>query len=186
MSATIVISAEAKRRAYDLYIHQPSISVRSIAALLGVGATTFRRLRREWAWPPRAEALVAAQAVGEAGEKPASGFDEASVSPSQGLRQAALALMAVTRARIDELAREQDRPDAATDHDRAARTLASYARTLTAAQALLEQESSRLDDTERSDAGPARSLDELGDELARHLERLVAEEEARGSDGLLV
>ncbi len=31
-----------------------------------------------------------------------------------------------------------------------------------------------------------RSLDELRDELASHLERIVAEEEARGSDGLLV
>ena len=31
-----------------------------------------------------------------------------------------------------------------------------------------------------------RNLDELRDELASHLERIVAEEEARGSDGLLV
>lgn len=165
-----------KRRAYDYYVHHPAVPVKSIASFLGTSATTFRRLRRAWAWPPRAEALA------RAAEADAPAFADTPGS----LREAALSLAAVTRARIDALVAEQRRPDETLDHDKAARTLASYARTLSAAQALLDQEGSRLDDSERTDAAPTRSIHDLRDELARHLERIVAEEEARGRDGLLV
>ena len=80
---------------------------------------------------------------------------------------------------------EKQRSEGMDDHDRTARTLASYAKTLTTARALLEQEGSRLDETEQHDETP-RSLHELRDELALHLERVIAEEEAQGSDGLLI
>ncbi|WP_162559409.1 hypothetical protein [Microvirga sp. 17 mud 1-3] len=177
MRASVSITAAMKRRAYDYYVHHPSVPVKSIASFLGTSVTTFRRLRRLWAWPPRAEALASAAEAGAP--------DSDSNSPG-GLREAAQSLVAVTRARIDALVAQQRRPDETLDHDRTARTLASYARTLTAAQALLEQEGSSHDVSERKDVAPARSLHDLRDELARHLERIVAEEEARGRDGLLV
>ena len=73
----------------------------------------------------------------------------------------------------------------AQDPAKTAQALASYAKTLTTAQALLKQEGSTLDDSEHHHESP-RSIHELRDELARHLERVVAEEETRGSHGLVV
>ena len=84
---------------------------------------------------------------------------------------------------LDALIREQAACD--VDHDRTARTLSAYAKTLTIAQSLLDQEGTAPHEPEADDHQP-RSLNDLRDELASHLERLVAEEEARGSDGLLV
>jgi hypothetical protein len=171
---TTQISADLRRRAYDYYAHHPEISLKAIADFLGVSAWTFRRLRKTWSWPPRAEAAKTG---------PAS--DAAPSSPRRTLRDAALSLAQVTRMRIDALVREQ-RDEASEDHDRTARTLASYARTLTAAQSLLEQEGTPLDGHHEHSDKPTRSIHELRDELARHLERVIAEEEARGRDGLLV
>lgn len=116
------------------------------------------------------------------GEDPAGG-----PSPPSSLRAAAVALATATRSHISALVREQRA--GRTDHDKASKALASYAKTLTTAQALLEQESLRLDDDGHDHAGhrdDARTIHELRDELARHLERIVAEEEACGRDGLLV
>ena len=101
------------------------------------------------------------------------------------MNDAARALAQATRVQIDALMDEQRRGQA-KDHDKTARRLASYAKTLAAARALLEQESSPLDDTEPHDSRPRRSLHELREELARHLDRVIAEEESRGRDGLLV
>jgi hypothetical protein len=174
MTRSSDISAELRHRAYDYYVHHPDMMLCTIASFLGVSAWTFRRLRKLWGWPPRSEA-------------PQSGTPQcasASPSPKTTLREAALSLAQVTRTRIDALIRERNAggPD---DHDRTARTLASYARTLTAARALLEQEGSTLDEPGHSEK-PTRSIHDLRDELARHLERVVAEEETRGRDGLLV
>jgi len=176
MPPITAIPAEAKQRAYDFYLHHPSVSLAAIAAFLGVSRTWFFRLRKAWNWPPRREAL---QQGGE-GRAPAGPG-----GPSATLREAALSLAQVTRARIDALVKEQHAAGEAVDHDRTARTLAAYAKTLTTAQVLLAQEGTRLDDDERSER-PTRTIHELRDELARHLERVVAEEEARGRDGLLV
>ncbi|MCB8820071.1 hypothetical protein [Microvirga rosea] len=181
MSARVEISAAMRQRAYDFYCRHQKMTVASIAAFLNISPPTFRRLRTEWSWPPRAEALALA-AQEEPAESPASSAGE----EVQGtLKDAALALMSVTRSRIDALVVEQ-RSKKPLDHDKAARTLAAYARTLTTAQALLEQESNTRDDTGHSETAPSRTIEELRDELAGHLERIVAEEEARGSDGLLV
>ncbi len=95
-----------------------------------------------------------------------------------------MSLVQVTRTRIDALVKDQH-VNREIDHDKTARTLAAYAKTLTTAQALLEQEGSRLDDTGHDDR-PRRTIHELRDELARHLERVIAEEESRGRDGLMV
>ncbi|MGO4572820.1 hypothetical protein [Microvirga sp. 2TAF3] len=188
MTLMIEIPAEMKERAYDYYVHHRSISLSAIATFLGVSRTTFVRLRQAWNWPPRKETIASAGPDAQAKEKKsADEFSAASTRSVPGrsnLREAAMSLVQVTRSRIDALVKEQNskRP---MDHDKAARTLASFAKTLTTAQALLEQESTRLDATEH-DETPPRSIHELRDELARHLERIVAEEEAQGSDCLLV
>ncbi len=128
------------------------------------------------------------QAAGQAKAAPETDGDKCLVAllaaGSSGLREAALALAQVTRTRIEALVKEQHSARD-TDHDKTARTLAAFAKTLTTAQALLEQEGTKLDETGQTEK-PARTIHELRDELARHLERVVAEEEARGRDGLLV
>lgn len=166
-------TADLRQRAYDYYARHPEITLGAIASILGVSRCTFLRLRKKWGWPSRRELL-------NGGVPP----DAAPASARETLRDAALSLAQVTRTRIDALVGDQHaaRTD---DHDRTARTLASYARTLAAAQSLLEQEGKTLDGHGQPDK-PARSLHELRDELARHLERVIAEEEARGRDGLLV
>lgn len=178
MSLPIEISAETKQRAFDYYIHHPSFRLRDIAVFLGVSQPTFRRLRKDWEWPPRPKAQR------PSASKSLDGDATAAAPSANALQEAALSLAQITRQRIDALAKEQ-RKGRAMDHDKTARTLAAYAKTLTTAQALLEQEGLRRDDAEH-DEKPPRTIHELRDELARHLERIVAEEEAQGSDGLLV
>ncbi|HZH53259.1 MAG TPA: hypothetical protein VEZ16_15420 [Microvirga sp.] len=173
MRKTTDIPAEVRQRAYEYYVHHPEIALNAIADFLGVSVWVFRRLREAWAWPSRREAM-----------KAAAQDAHAAPSPKRTLREAALSLAQVTRTRIDALIRRRNADDA-EDHDRTARALASYARTLTAAQSLLEQEGTSPDDSGQPEK-PTRSLHELRDELARHLERVIAEEEARGRDGLLV
>jgi hypothetical protein len=102
----------------------------------------------------------------------------------RSLRAAAEALAHVTRTRLDALIGDQN-AQAEIDHDRTARTLSAYAKTLTIAQSLLDREETDLHEPEARPDEP-RSLHDLRDELAAHLERVVAEEQARGSDGLLV
>jgi hypothetical protein len=188
MPFPIEIPADKQRQAYDFYVNHPSRSVQEIRDFLGVSQSTFVRLRDRWGWPRRADALAmnagdrASRGESVDGEDPASG-----PSPPSSLRAAAVALAAATRSHIAALVREQRA--GRTDHDKASKALASYAKTLTTAQALLEQESLRLDDDEHHHAGhrdDPRTIHELRDELARRLERIIAEEEACGRDGLLV
>lgn len=183
MAPAIEISDERQRQAYDYYARHPSIPLRDIATFLGVSLSTFARLRERWGWPPR-EAAAASGGGPEGGAVAAQAEHPEGAAAPSSLRDAALALAKVTRSHIDALVREQ-RAGRVVDHDKTARALASYAKTLTTAQALLEQEGPRLDDTGHIEEFP-RTIHELRDELARHLERIVAEEEARGSDGLLV
>ena len=172
MTARIEIPDGLRQQAYEYYVHHPQMTLQAIADFLAVSRDTFLKLRKAWGWPPRRK-------------DPGAGTPQgAPASPKTTLRMAALSLAQVTRTRIDALVREQ-RDATSEDHDRTARTLASYARTLTAAQSLLEQEGTPLDGHEHTDT-PARSIHDLRDELARHLERVIAEEEARGRDGLLV
>jgi hypothetical protein len=188
MPFAIVIPADKQRQAYDFYVNHPSKSVRDIIRFLGVSQSTFSRLRDRWGWPRRADAMTlsakdrASPGGSVEGADPADG-----PSPPSSLRAAAVALATATRSHIAALVREQR--SGRTDHDKASKALASYAKTLTTAQALLEQESLRLDDDGHDHAGhrdDPRTIHELRDELARHLERIIAEEEACGRDGLLV
>ncbi|MBZ6076393.1 hypothetical protein [Microvirga puerhi] len=180
---TTEISAEMKQRAYDYYSRHPEVTIKSIALFLDISTETFYRLRRAWSWPPRAELLAPASNVAPDDETTELRPKTSAVRRSS-LHEAALSLANATRSRIKALVKEQKR-DATLDHDKTARTLASYAKTLIAAQALLEQESDTLDETGPFDHAQGRSIHDLRDELARHLERLVAEEEACGGDGLL-
>jgi hypothetical protein len=185
--AMIEIPADKQRQAYDFYVNHPSKSLHDIEAFLGVSQSTFVRLRDRWGWPSRAAAIAlnAGNREKEAGTVQEEGPAKDAAPPSS-LRAAALALTMATRSHIHALMKEQRA--GRTDHDKASKALASYAKTLTTAQALLEQESLRLDD-EHHHAGhrdDPRTIHELRDELARRLERIIAEEEACGRDGLLV
>lgn len=173
-----------KERAYDYYIHHPLMPQTAIADFLDVSVSSFHRLKQKWNWPSRKDALSRAAPLAECRSGDGSAETHACLSERGALRDAAMSLVQVTRTRIDALIKEQ-KSKRALDHDKAARTLAAFAKTLTTAQALLEQEGGRLDDSEQQEK-PSRSIHELRDELARHLERIVAEEEAQGSDGLLV
>lgn len=181
MIATPDLSDGMRQQAFAYYAGHPSVTLGAIATFLGVTRHAFWLLRREWAWPPRAEAIATALRSGRViANTPTS-------SPGVGrlgLREAAAALARVTHARLDGLISDQNAV-ADIDHDRTARTLAAYAKTLTIAQSLLEQEGPTFDDAEADEHQP-RSIGELRDELARHLERVVAEEEAVGGDGILV
>lgn len=185
MSAKIEITADQRQRAYAYYTKHPKVTLQSIAAFLGMSTTTLRQMRKQWNWPPRREVL-AADTTPSAPMIEAAGLvaSVGAVPDNFALRDAALSLAQVTRSQIDALVKQQ-RKGKAVDHDKTARTLSSYAKTLTAARALLEQEGSTLDATEHP-TKPARSIHELRDELAHRLERIIAEEEALGRDGLLV
>jgi hypothetical protein len=182
MYPRIEIPDEKRQQAYVDYASAPQRTVEDIAASLEVSMSTFYRLKQRWGWPPRLAAL-AENELSKAAQDPTDVL-AGSAAVATSLREAARSLARATRAQINALMEEQ-RSGCIDDHDRTARTLASYAKTLTTARALLEQEGARLDETEHQDENP-RSLHELRDELARHLERVIAEEEARGSDGLLI
>jgi len=182
MRQRIEIADEKKQQAWEYYAREPKRHLPEIQSFLGVSAGTFVRLRQRWGWPPR-HAALAANALSLAA-KDEGGIAGVQKAAAASVNDAARALAQATRAQIDALMDEQ-RTGRAKDHDKTARRLASYAKTLTTARTLLEQEGSRLDETEQQDETP-RSLHELRDELARHLERVIAEEEARGSDGLLI
>lgn len=183
MYPRIEVPDEKKRQAWEWYARHPDKHLPEIQALLGASSSSFARWRRAWGWPPR-HAALAQNALSKAATDE-SGIDGLHKAASASLSDAARTLAQATRAQINTLMEEQ-RTGQARDHDKTARRLASYAKTLAAARALLEQEGSRLDDTEHSPDKPGRSIHELRDELAHYLDRVIAEEEARGRDGLLV
>ncbi len=183
MRQRIEVTDEQRQQAWDIYARQPDKHLPDIQAFLGVSAGTFVRMRERWGWPHRHVALnenaLSKAAKDEGG---VTGIAKGAVA---SVNDAARALAQATRVQIDTLMDEQRRGQA-KDHDKTARRLASYAKTLAAARALLEQEGSRLDDSEHIPDRPGRSIHELRDELAHYLDRVIAEEEARGRDGLLV
>jgi transposase-like protein len=113
-----------------------------------------------------------------AGAAPKTGpVDIAAIAATVGRRAAA----ELDRLGADLAAGRADARDGAA-------TLASLARTIAAAQDLQRRappEPIRGPHDATSDEPPARSLDELHDELARTLDRIVAEEEAAGRDDFL-
>jgi hypothetical protein len=181
MPQRIEITDAQKQQAWEIYAREPKKHLPDIQKFLGVSRTSFVRMRQRWGWPPR-HAALAENALSKAAknEGGVAGLHRAAASVSDAAR----ALAQATRAQIDALMDEQ-RTGRAKDHDKTARRLASCAKTLAAARALLQQEGSPLDDHGHHDT-PRRSLQELRDELAQHLDRIIAEEEARGCDGILV
>ena len=158
--------------------------LRDIAAELGLDERAFRRWRAQWGWPPRRVAIAV--------ERLASG------QPMPGPDPALAAPIAVADARADrsrspvftDVARHlrrvlltdlEELEPAPGDLDRTVKTLATIPKTVDAIQAL-----ERLDDPAPGDAAdpdgadhdesPPRSLEELRQELARHLDRLAEEE----------
>ena len=183
MPQRIEVSDEMKQRAWDWYAREPKRHLPEIRKMLDVSAGTFVRMRQRWGWPPR-QAALAQNALSKAAND-SDGAAGLAKAASASLNDAARALAQATRVQIDALMDEQ-RTGRAKDHDKTARRLASLARTLAAARALLDREGSQLDEHEQSNDRPRRSIHELRDELAHHLDRVIAEEEARGRDGLLV
>jgi uncharacterized protein (DUF1501 family) len=183
MRQRIEVTDEQRQQAWDIYARQPDKHLPDIRAFLGVSAGTFVRMRQRWGWPPR-DAVLAENNLSKAA-KDKDGVAGIAKAAAASVNDAARALAQAARVQIDALMDEQ-RTGRARDHDKTARRLASYAKTLAAARALLEQEGSTLDDAEPHDNRPRRSLHELREELARHLDRVIAEEESRGCDGLLV
>jgi len=183
MPQRIEITDEQKRQAWEYYAREPKKHLPDIQKFLGISPSSFARMRQRWGWPPR-QAVLAENALSKAA-KDEGGVAGLQKAAAASVNDAARALAQATRAQIDALMDEQ-RTGRAKDHDKTARRLASYAKTLASARALLKQEGSRLDETEHHDDKPRRSLHELRDELAHHLNRVIAEEEARGRDGILV
>ncbi|MBD2748057.1 hypothetical protein IC232_15280 [Microvirga sp. BT688] len=183
MPQRIEVTDEQRQQGWEIYACQPDKLLTDIQAFLGVSAGTFVRMRQRWGWPAR-QAAPNENALSKAA-KNEGGVAGLAKAAAASVNDAARPLAQATRVQIDALMDEQ-RTGRAKDHDKTARRLASYAKTLAAARALLEQESSPLDDTEPHDNRPRRSLHELREELARHLDRVIAEEESRGRGGLLV
>jgi len=176
------VTAELQQQAWEWRAREPGKTLGDIEALLGVSRSTFVRLRKRWNWPAR-QAVLPQNALTKAA-KDHDGVAGLAKAAAASLSDAARSLAQATRAQIDALMDEQ-RTGRAKDYAKTTRMLASYAKTLAAARALLEQEGSPLDVHEHHDR-PRRSLHELRDELAHHLNRVIAEEEVRGCDGILV
>jgi hypothetical protein len=186
----IEFTPDDREAAWAMYATRPDLTMRAIAAHFGVSVDTLRRRMKQWNWPPRLEALAPARR--EAARQLESlqpGLGE--VVPFRVVQAAAaddarapldLARIAEALGRnalqqLDSLQGAVTRGEA--DPERAARTLASLSRTLAAARALEQKGGGSVDD----DSEPARSLEDIRQELARHLDRLVAEEELERSFG---
>ena len=190
MPTKIEFTAEDREAAWVMYATRPDLTLCAIAKHFGVSDFTLRQRIKQWNWPPRLTALAPAR------REAARRLD--GLSPGLGkvvpfrVAQAAVAgdppapldLGCVAHALGRNALKQLDGLEAAlalgeADPERAARTLASLSRTLAAARALEQKGGVSVDD----DADPPRSLDDIRQELARHLDRLVAEEERERSFG---
>ncbi|HEY8382755.1 MAG TPA: hypothetical protein VIL09_11465 [Microvirga sp.] len=178
------VSEAAMVRARHAFEHERERTLGEIARTeLGVSPRTFRNWRRQWRWPPRAQCVAASQRVAR---RTALGIELAQAAVPLAALQAAVppedegpADRAAIAARLARAVRAQldgFAPADAADPERAARTLASLVKTLGAADALARQGEGRPHDDEPDDGAP-RSLEELRQELARRLERLVQDED---------
>ncbi len=174
-----------------MYATRPDLTLRAIARHFGVSDFTLRHRIKQWNWPPRLEALAPARremARRLDGLAPGLGdvvpFRVAQAAVAGDAPAAPLDLTRVAHALGRNALKQLDGLEAAlalgqAEPERAARTLASLSRTLAAARALEQKGGVSVDD----DADPPRSLDDIRQELARHLDRLVEEEELERSFG---
>ena len=191
MTRKIDFTAADKEAAWAMYSTRADLTLGDIAAHFGVSVRTIRARTREWQWPTRLIALApsrrdAACRVQESGLNRPTG--SANVIPLPGrdepprlldLDRVAQALGRNALQQLESLEAEVARGQA--DPERAARTLASLSRTLAAARAMEQKGGGPVDDDD--DEPPGRSLEDLRQELARHLDRLVAEEDLERSFG---
>jgi hypothetical protein len=191
MTTKIPFTAEDREAAWAMYSTRADLTVREIAAHFGVSYFTLRSRMKQWGWPPRLQAMAPARrdaACRLEGLGPGLGkvvpfrvAQEAAAdrppAPPLDLDRVAQALGRNALKQLDGLEAALARGDA--DPERAARTLSSLSRTLAAARALEQKGGVSVDD----DAESPRSLEDIRQELARHLDRLVAEEERERSFG---
>jgi hypothetical protein len=161
------IPAALREAALGLYLN-PDVPLAATIRFLGISRWAFDRRRREWEWPSR-----------DAAQWPVPPEANAVALPPGGIRRAAEALVRLAQRKIDAVA-----ADEATPADRLSKVLADCAKALTTAQTILKDHDLKGQESLGDDE--PRSLAELHAELARHLERLVAEEGAPGGDGLLL
>jgi hypothetical protein len=185
MTKPISMSEAVRSKVWHAYVHEPRRTLAEIARTeLGIGRRTFARRRAVWGWPARRMAV--AETRGEITRR-LPGLDaslsavvplsvlEANSGPDGSVDFACVArdLRRLLLGQLQALAPEPG------DLDRTARTLLTIPKTVDAIQALERlQGSAAHDDSESADADelPPRSLEELRQELARHLDRLAEEE----------
>jgi hypothetical protein len=204
MNTVESIAAAAKDRAWHAYRCEPHRSLADIAAVeLGVARETFRRWRIGWGWPPRAGAVAAARrelalrlpgldpaltamvplsllAAADPGGRASVEDSHAEDSRAKDLDFKDLDFKDLARRMRRLLFGHLDR-FAPGDFDRTTKTLATIPKTVEAIQALerlaaAAREPADDPDGSRHDEPPPRSLEELRQELARHLDRLADEE----------
>lgn len=151
---------------------------RELARMMNVGLSRFNAIRDQQGWPLREAARSsryrASREAGDGEGAPASASEpgESRACPSEkalGLTGAARRLRNIAVQRIALI--ESGAAGRERDPERDARTLASLARTLQLAQALAGPDPAPEDAFDGTEP-PPRSLDELRDELRRHMLRL--------------
>ena len=192
MAKRIEFTAEDREAAWSMYSTRADLTIRDIAAHLGVSADTLNNRMKTWNWPARLQALAPMR---RAAARQLEGLEpglrkvvplralpppsDAAPAPPLDLGRVAQALGRNALQQLDGL--EAAVASGEADPERAARTLASLSRTLAAARALEQKGGAPGDDD--ADEPPERSLEDIRQELARHLDRLVAEEDLERSFG---
>jgi hypothetical protein len=193
MTKRIEFTAEDREAAWSMYSTRADLTCDDIAAHFGVSEFTLRDRMRSWDWPPRLQALARVRREAarrleglEPGLRKAVPLSvlqapaaDAEPPPPIDLARVAAALGRSALQQLESLEAEVARGKATPE--RAARTLASLSRTLAAARAMEQKGGGPVDDDD--DEPPARSLEDIRQELARHLDRLVAEENLERSFG---
>ena len=195
MTIPIPVSEPAKAKAWHAYLHERHRTLEEIAGTeLGIGRAAFAARRTAWGWPARHHAVAAVR--GEVARR-LPGVDPALaalvplllVARDTG-QDGTVDFGGVARSLRHLLLRQlQGLEPEPGDLDRTARTLLTIPKTVDAIKALERLQGSAAhaheasDDPHRGDRddAPPRSLEELRQELARHLDRL-AEEEALERD----
>jgi hypothetical protein len=192
MTKKIDFTAADKEAAWAMYATRADLRLADIATHFGVSISTIRVRVREWQWPPRLLALApsrreAARRIEglEAGQPTLAPVSVLQI-PARQEPLAPLDLDIVAQSLGRNALQQLESLEAAVargkaDPERAARTLASLSRTLAAARAMECKGGAPVDDDDDEPAG--RSLEDIRQELARHLDRLVAEEELERSFG---
>ena len=152
-----------------------------LARMMNVGVTRFNRIREAGGWPlrepgrsSRFRAALRAGAVPEGGTAPGSAASIQREGANDNLGPADLArwLRGIVVRRIALL--ESGAAGRERDPERSARTLASLTRTLVQLSAIAPPEPAPQECLHGTDR-PPRSVDELRDELRRHMLRLRQE-----------